>query len=450
MPTIMKNGVATYISVAEYNEELKKQREEVLKVDSTTGKLKHYKVEDLGKIWINGQEFTGMAYQGLLTVNTKTYVDEPTRSNDGSIPNINDYDTFIVPRCKVNFKYFNIEDYRRLCEAIQSNEFVVEYYDKQFNEFVKHKMYCEPEEMVKLYNVGTDVFGVLDYEVSFIGTLNDLDELTVTYDANQGAVKGNPQPYDGGTTYSKDTENTNNPKYIAYLDTNPVDLSKRRYFKAIFYENSFTPEKTGQSTIATTNTNYWLGRTLYTYSDSTEYNSTLLSTGKEENRAIAYENVYDDDGKIIGRNYYIAIYNGSFSGRPFTDTTYWKKISVTKYVSTKTYSSNKTSPDDTTYGNFVIVNDSDTKIYEAIFYNSEFSGKDPTNTNYWSQLPLGVGVTIKWGNSIVIADPEDLFDAPTGKSSNSWTTNANGTGFTYYETQSLNVFKNLTLYAKWE
>ena len=460
MPTIMKNGVPTYVSVEDYNKELAKTRKEVLEIDEKTGKLKHKTapfydkdgnaIDTIGKIWVNGQEFSGMAYQGLLTVNTKTYVDEPTRSNDGSIPNINDYDTFIVPRCKVNFKYFNIEDYQRLCDAIQSNEFVVKYYDKQFNEFVSHKMYCEPEEMAKLYNVGTDVFGLLDYEVSFIGTLNDLQELTVTYNANQGSIKGNPQPYDSGTTYSKDTENTDEPKYIAYLDTDPVDLSKRRYFKAIFYENSFTPKKDGQTTIEITNTNYWLARNIQLYSNTTQYNSTFSTTKLEKDRDIAYENVYDKDGKLVGRNYYIAIYENSFSGRPLTDSYYWQKISVTKYVDTNSYSSNKTSLNDTTFGKFVIVNDSDAVVYESIFYNSSFSGVDPTNTKYWSQMPLGIGITVKWGNSIVVADAEELFDAPTGKSSNSWTTNADGTGFTYYETQSLNVFKNLILYAKWE
>lgn len=450
MPTIMRNGVPTHISIEEYNETLAKHRKEVLGIDENTGKLRHYKVEDLGKIWINGQEFTGMAYQGLLTVNTKTYVEEPTRSNDGSIPNINDYDTFVVPRCKVNFKYFNIEDYRRLCEAVQSNEFTVKYYDKQFNEFVLHKMYCEPEEMAKLYNVGTDVFGVLDYEVSFIGTLNDLNTHKVVYDANMGSIKGNPQLYQDGETYSKDSENTDDPKYIVYLDTIPVDLSKRRYFKAVFYENSFTPEKEGQDTIDITNTKYWLARNLYVYNESTEYNENFAISGLESDREIAYEIVTNEKGEEIGRNYYMAIYNGSFTGRPFSDNLYWQKISVSKYVRTKTYSSNRVSLSDTTYGNFVIVNDEDTIIYEAVFYNSEFSSFDPTNTKYWAKLPLGTGVDVKWGNSIVVESPETLFNAPSGKSADEWNTSPAGTGYTYYPNQSLNVFRDLTLYAQWK
>lgn len=440
MPLVMRNGVPTHISVEQYNEELAKHRKEVLGIDEESGKLRHYQVENLGKIWIQGQEFSGMAYQGLSTVNTKTYVEEPTRANDGSIRNINDYDTFVVPRCTVNFRYFNIYDYQRLCEAVQSNEFTVKYYDKQFNIFVEHKMYAEPQEMAKLYNVGTDVFGVLDYEVSFIGTLNDLDEFTITYDANgMGEIKGNPLPYDASIVYNKDSADTDNPQYVAYLDTSPVDLSKRRYFKAIFYENSFTPNVSGSETIALTDTTYWTPHDIYLYSDSQTFNKG----------DVGYENIYDKDGNKIGRNYYLAVYDVAFLGRPVTDTYYWEKISVSKYVDTNKYSSKKTSQNDLVRGQFVIESDESTKIYEAVFYNASFSGVDPTNTKYWQQLPFGIGVSVKWGNSVVISDPEDLFDTISNVSSDSWTTRSDGGGFTYIAGQSINVFKNMTLYAKW-
>lgn len=463
MPTIMKNGVPTQISVQEYNETLAQYRTEVLGIDETSGKLRHIEVKDLDKIWINGQEFTGMAYQGLLTVNTKTYVEEPTRANDGSIPNINDHDTFVVPRCKVNFKYFNIYDYQRLCEAVQSNEFYVEYWDKQFGEFVKHKMYCEPAEMDKLYNVGFDVFGVLDYEVSFIGTLNDLQEFTITYNDNGGTIKGDPQLYSA-------TKIDNNGDEVAneYSKGNRVYLEdevkvgdktekKKRYFEAIWYENTFTPQ-TKDKTILLTDTKYWLCRTLYSYSDTTTYNSIFSTTDtsiterqKEEGRAIAYEDVFNEKGEQKGRNYYIAIYNGSFSNKPLYDPVYWQKINVITYAPTKKYSSNRTSKEDTThYGQFVIENQTANKVYEAIYYNDTFEAEYPTNTTYWQQLAIGEGIKVQWGKSVVIADAETLFDAPPNKYADKWTTNSNGSGFTYIEGQSINVYKNMTLYAKWE
>lgn len=160
--------------------------------------------KDLAKIWIGGEEFTGIGYQGLMTVNTKTYVEEPTRSNDGSIPNIDDHDTFIVPRCKVNFKFFNIRDYQRLCRIVNSaNQFPVKFFDKQFGEFREYYMYAEPEEMSKMFNVGTSVIGLLDYEVSFIGTLNNLPEHTVKY-VTTGLTAKTISTYNESVAYSLD------------------------------------------------------------------------------------------------------------------------------------------------------------------------------------------------------------------------------------------------------
>ena len=415
MPTIIRNGNPVYITPEEFNEQQKAYRQEILGIDESTDKLRHCSAENLGKIWINGQEFTGMAYQGLMTVNTKTYVEEPKRANDGSIPNINDYDTFVVPRCKINFRYFNIFDYQRLCEAIQSNEFVVEYYDKQFNEIVRHKMYCEPEEMVKLYNVGTDVFGVLDYEVSFIGTLNDLEEFTVTYNANGGSIAGNPTIYNSAQTYTRGDK---------------VYLQDNRYYKAIFYVNTFKGQPLTEIT-------YWQNHSL------SEFANTAYSKGH-----VVYESIKDENDEIVGRRYYIAL-DSVPSDRPLTDALYWQPINVKTYNAETTYSSNKINRNDDTLGQFV-VNENGSAIYEAIYYEDTFSGIDPTNTKYWSQLAIGSGLTIKWGKSIVVADPEELFDAPNEKSSLKWNTNPNGTGFTYFPTQSINVFKNLTLYAIWE
>ena len=176
--------------------------------------------ENLGKIFIGGEEFTGIGYQGLMTVNTKTYVEEPTRANDGSIPNINDHDTFIVPRCKVNFKFFNIRDYQRLCRVLNSaNQFPVSYFDKQFGEFRTYMMYAEPEEMAKIYNVSTSVIGVLDYEVSFIGTLNNLETFKVKYDTT-GLTARIISEYDSSVEYSKDiivkVTSGDNIKYYKY------------------------------------------------------------------------------------------------------------------------------------------------------------------------------------------------------------------------------------------
>ena len=148
-----------------------------------------FKKENIDSVWIWNEEFKGIGYQGLLTTNTKNYVDSPTRQNDGTMPNLPDHDSFIVPRAKLSFPLLKIEDYQRLCRVVcQANEFPVTYFDKQIGDFVTHNMYCEPEEMTKLFNVGSKIIGVLGYEISFIGTLNNLKTYSVEFCLNKSLL----------------------------------------------------------------------------------------------------------------------------------------------------------------------------------------------------------------------------------------------------------------------
>lgn len=209
-----------------------------MRVDWSNG----IEVKDIASIYIGGEKFSGIAYQGLLTVNTKTYVDEPTRANDGSMPNIDDQDTFVVPRCKVNFKFFSIKDYQRLCRVVNSaNQFPVSYFDSQFGEFRTYMMYAEPEEMTKLYNVGTYVIGKLDFEISFIGTLNNLEKFNVKY-ITTGLTPRTINAYSETTTYSLDNvvsslDSDNNTIYFKYINetsSSGTPLTNTEYWKQIY------------------------------------------------------------------------------------------------------------------------------------------------------------------------------------------------------------------------
>lgn len=133
----------------------------------------------LQPITINGEVFQG--YSSFSCINTKTYVEEPQRTLDGSIPNINDYDTFIVPRVKVSFKYMTIQDFRRFLKAITPNEFPVTYYDYEIDKIVTYNMYCEPREMATIFNKGYEILAVTGQEISLIATLNDVNYLNIRY-----------------------------------------------------------------------------------------------------------------------------------------------------------------------------------------------------------------------------------------------------------------------------
>lgn len=133
----------------------------------------------LETITINGEEFVG--YSSFSCINTKTYVKEPERALDGSIPNIEDYETFVVPRVKIGFGFMTIDDFRRFLKAITPNEFNVTYYDYEIDQIVTHKMYIEPREMSEIYNKGFEILATLNIEISLIGTLNDTNYLTTKY-----------------------------------------------------------------------------------------------------------------------------------------------------------------------------------------------------------------------------------------------------------------------------
>lgn len=149
-------------------------------------------------ITINGYTFKG--FSDFTCINSKTYVVEPERSSDGSIPDINGYAVFYVPRVKISFKYMSIDDYRRFLIAIEPNEFVVSYYDYTKDEVVYHKMYCEPQELEKLHTYRLEVLGILNKEISLIGTLNSVDTYSLTYMANGGNGSETGQSFVAGQT----------------------------------------------------------------------------------------------------------------------------------------------------------------------------------------------------------------------------------------------------------
>lgn len=381
-------------------------------------------VEDLGTVWINGEPFTGIGYQGLLTVNTKTYVSEPTRANDGSMPNIADHESFVVPRCKVNFKYMSLDDYQRLCNAILPNEFPVKYYDKQFGGFVEHYMYAEPEEMAKLYNVGTSVIGVLDYEVSFIGTLNKLQSVTVQFDkGNDNAKIRNLSKLNNGVflknaIYEKGTR-------VIYND---------EYYEAIFYVDSFS----GISPTASGATTYWVSVTAPTqWQYESSYNSGVL----------VYNTV--TSGSTTTTKYYEC--QKTNVGDSLNDTTYWKEVPMNKYSEKTTY----------VKGDYVYLTGADdTKTYyKAIFYEDSFMGEYPDNILYWKKLSILQPQLLNWGQSIVLPDQDDLFEIDKNAgltSADKWTVwigegaSAVETTNYYKSGQTINVLRSMVLKATWE
>lgn len=137
----------------------------------------------LDRIEIDGNIIRGYFEYSFLE--EKSYFEQPIRSSNGSIENINTYATFLTPRLIIRYKMMNIDDYRKLMVLLQSkNEFTVSLYDIVKDKRVTHKMYFAPTQMPIIYQQYLMVMGVQDFEIELIGTNNGIEEYTLTYDFN--------------------------------------------------------------------------------------------------------------------------------------------------------------------------------------------------------------------------------------------------------------------------
>lgn len=162
---------------------------------SKNERLTSYCSQDVQKIVIDGNEFTG--YKTYSFFWEKSYVQEPQRSSAGVIDNLNSYATFITPHLQINYSLMSMSDYRRLYDLILSkNEFLVTCYNPRTNETTTNNMYFHPDSLPKLsmiartiLNGGTkakwvELLGVQDYTVEMVGTNTQLNKVTVTYNPN--------------------------------------------------------------------------------------------------------------------------------------------------------------------------------------------------------------------------------------------------------------------------
>lgn len=171
-----------------------------------------YRVDTVGKemhtVFIDGNEFTD--YGAFSFIREKSYFDEPTRSADGVISNLDNYATFTTPHLTINFSLLSIDSYRTLMNLIYAkNEFRVTCYDIVRDERVTERMYFATEEMPKLFALARayqgekwlELLGVQDYTVEMIGTNADVENVKVNYYLNSPTGEGQITPI-----YSEDVE----------------------------------------------------------------------------------------------------------------------------------------------------------------------------------------------------------------------------------------------------
>lgn len=143
----------------------------------------NYETTVLDQVEIDGNVIHG--YMEYSFLEEKSYFEQPTRSLNGSIENINSYAVFLTPRLIIKYDMMNVEDYRNLMILLQSkNEFNVTCYDIVQNKRVTHKMYAAPAQMPKIYQQYLMALGVKEFSLELIGTNNGVKTCNITYDYN--------------------------------------------------------------------------------------------------------------------------------------------------------------------------------------------------------------------------------------------------------------------------
>lgn len=189
---------------------------------------------DIATIYLDGYAFRGVGADSTLGQQEFVWLRDPSRSNSFSFDDMDEIEVGLVARCKVNFKYMNIQDYMALRRIVKQRHFTANFYDVDQGKRVTRDVYCPNNQLKKLYTFNTKLLGVLDVELELVGTNRDLtskgSNFTVSYDANGGTGTVTAQTLEWGNqvTLRACTQFTKSGYHLASLNTK-ADGSGWRY-----------------------------------------------------------------------------------------------------------------------------------------------------------------------------------------------------------------------------
>ena len=94
----------------------------------------------LDRVVIDGCEING--YFEYSFMEEKSYMEQPVRSQDGTMVDLDDYTTFLTPRLIIKYNMMGIDDYRNLMTLLKAkNAHIVTCYDEVADKKVTHEMY---------------------------------------------------------------------------------------------------------------------------------------------------------------------------------------------------------------------------------------------------------------------------------------------------------------------
>lgn len=150
---------------------------------------------------ISGTVFT--EYKAFSFHWEKVLITEYKRSDSGRINDPNSYATIFIPHLTIDFSLMSIESYWKFIDLIESaNEFLVTCYDPDHHKRTTNKMVFTTEPMPKLVLLNRalngeewcELLGVENYTIDMVGSLNDVESITINYYLNSPTGTGQTTP----------------------------------------------------------------------------------------------------------------------------------------------------------------------------------------------------------------------------------------------------------------
>lgn len=133
-------------------------------------------LEDLKQLWYgleNGYSDNDYneVYNGYSCENVLTYTQEPSRDLSGFLHN-EDIQKFYIPTATFSFSYVNADVYSKLIQILNTEKFYVQYYDYEIMQDVTRDMYMTQHSLASFHNVGADLKGFIDLEITFVSRVS--------------------------------------------------------------------------------------------------------------------------------------------------------------------------------------------------------------------------------------------------------------------------------------
>lgn len=143
-------------------------------------------IEDYKKISIDFIDIS--SYAEYEVYNHLTKATEPIRTMDFSMPTLTSIEQREIPEIKIKFKYLPLALYQKVFKATRKREFLVEYFDLDYNTVRKGMFYLKDPSTIKT-NLIKNKEAVIDYQLDLAATLNPINEVRVQLGNFQGSVE---------------------------------------------------------------------------------------------------------------------------------------------------------------------------------------------------------------------------------------------------------------------